>query len=301
MPASDWLNRALPLTAPLITAVRTRQMDGAVALYSAIAFGYVCSIGNMAAWAALVVPFLGLAAITTHSRTVRFGAVLGIAVVIAGLVGMNYYLIANHAFMLMWVGLGLAIACACDPPEDEVVLRRNSAVLLGILMAFALVQKLRASHYMDGDLLGGLVLQGEIYFNLLSAIIPDWPGLVHDYATAVAALTEAPTAATVAIAVPAAVVGMAWRMTVVSLLAQGVLEVLILFRARVGMLLHLAILGFVLVVYSTRNENEFLAINCLLGYAMTDDRTAAVRPWYVAAVAYLLASTMIGLRPWLFS
>jgi hypothetical protein len=54
-------------------------------------------------------------------------------------------------------------------------------------------------------------------------------------------------------------------------------------------------------VYTTRNENEFLSINCLLGFAMTDDRTAAARPWYVVTVVYLLAADLIGLRPWIFS
>jgi hypothetical protein len=301
MRATDVLTRALPLTQPLVTAVLTRQMDVAVALYAAISFAYVCSAGGNAAWAALAVPFLGLAAISTESRTVRFGAVLGISAVMAGLVAMTYYSAANHGFMLIWVGLGIAIACACEPPRDEVVLGRNAAVLLGILMAFALVQKLRAPHYMHGDLLGGLILQGDIYFNLISAWLPEWPGLVGDYQDSAARLMEEPRAASVAIAVPASIVALAWRMTVVSLLAQAVLELLILFRAQVGMLLHLAILGFVLVVYSTRPENEFLAINCLLGYAMTDEKTAAARPWYVVAVVYLLGSIMIGVRPWPFS
>jgi hypothetical protein len=293
--------RALPLTAPLRTIVRTRQVDVAVALYAAITFAYVCSDGLARVWLSLLVPFLGLAAVSTASRTVRFGAVLGIALVMAALVGTNYYTIANHGFMLVWTGLAVAFACACDSPRDEVVLRRNAAILLGILMGFALIQKLRTDHYMVGDLLGGLLIQGEMYSTLLGWLIPEWPSLLSDYRAATDELLSRPEAASVTIAVPAAVVALAWRMTVSSLLAQAVLEILIIFRERVGLLLHVGILGFVALVYTTRPENEFLSINCLLGYAMTDERTAAARVWYVVAVAYLLAAAMIGLRPQIIS
>jgi hypothetical protein len=57
------------------------------------------------------------------------------------------------------------------------------------------------------------------------------------------------------------------------------------------------ILGFVALVYLTRNENEFLSINCLLGYSMTDEQTKAIRPWYVLAVIYLLSAALMDLRP----
>jgi hypothetical protein len=301
MRASDMLARLLPFTAPMVAAIHGRPVEGAVTIYAATAFTFVCSGRYTEAWVSLAVPFLGLAAITTASRTVRFGAVLGIAGMMAALVAANYYIIANHGFMLMWAGLGLALACACDAPRDEVVLRRNATLLLSILMGVALIQKLRSGYYMEGDLLGGLLLQGEIYFNLIAWVMPDWPGLVADYKAAAEELLKTPEAASVAIAVPPVVAALAWRMTVGSLVAQAALEAMILFRARMGMLLHLAILAFVVLVYSTRNENEFLSINCLLGYAMTDDKTAAARPWYVLAVIYLLATALIGVRPWIFS
>jgi hypothetical protein len=168
-------------------------------------------------------------------------------------------------------------------------------------MAFALIQKLREPYYMSGDLLGGLLIQGEIYRNLISLVLPEWPDLVQDYELAFQGLLAEPAAASAAIAVPPAIAALAWRMTLGSLIAQGVLELLILFRARVGMLLHVGILGFVAVVYSTRDENVFLSLNCLLGYAMTDERTAAARPWYVLAAVYLLVASIIGLRPWILS
>lgn len=292
--------RAIPFSARFIETVKSRQIDVSIGLYAAIGFAFLCDGGHKSAWIALVFPFCALAALTTRSHTARFGAVLGMAAVMGLLVLTNYYQIANHGFMLAWIGLGLAFACACEAPKDQAVLQRNAAILLAVLMLVAFIQKLRAPYYMDGDLLGGLLIQGEIYANLIGQVIPEWPSLLHDYKLAFDAALASAEATSIAIVVPAAIVALAWRMTIGSLLAQVALEILILFRARVGMVLHIGILGFVALIYSTRNENEFLSINCLLGYAMTDGKTAAVRPWYVLAVVYLLATILIGLRPWIF-
>jgi hypothetical protein len=297
MRVSSLLDRVQPLTSPFIQVLRERQMEVAVGLYAAIAFAYACSSTDTQVWASMLVPFLALAAITTASRTVRFGAVLGIALVMGAIVLANIFTIANHGYFLTWVGLGLAFAVACEPPRDVIVLRRNAAMLLGILMAFALVQKLRADYYVDGDMLGDLIVQGDIFRNLIGHVLPGWDGMLADYAATAEDLMASPVASSAAVVVPATIVALAWRMTMASLAAQAVLEVLILFRERVGMLLHLMILGFVALVYLTRNENEFLSINCLLGYSMTDERTKAIRPWYVLAAIYLLSAALIDLRP----
>lgn len=293
--------RFMPLTGPMLRIVLERQVDVTVALFAAISFAFVSTGGITSTWASLLLPFLGLAAITTDRRSVRFGTVLGMAAVLAALVITNYYVIANHGFMLVWVGLGLAIVCACDEPEDNAQLQKTATLLLALLMGFALIQKLREPYYLDGDLLGGLVAQGEVYLNLISLFLPEWPAMVADYEGAFNTLLAESTAGSVAMAVPATIVGLTWRMTIGSLVAQATIELLILFRARVGMLLHIAILGFVALVYTTRNENEFLSINCLLGYAMTNDQTRAARPWYVVAVIYLLGSALIDVRPWLIN
>lgn len=293
--------RGVPLTTPFVHLCRTRPMQVAIGLYAAITFAYAAYGDDMPVGAGLIVAFLGLGLVTTASRTVAFGLLVALTAVIGFVVAVNFYTIANHGFMLVWTGLALAIARACDPPQDEVMLRRMATMLLAILMAFALIQKLREPYYMSGDLLGGLLIQGEIYRNLISLVLPEWPDLVQDYELAFQGLLAEPAAASAAIAVPPAIAALAWRMTLGSLIAQGVLELLILFRARVGMLLHVGILGFVAVVYSTRDENVFLSLNCLLGYAMTDERTAAARPWYVLAAVYLLVASIIGLRPWILS
>lgn len=295
------MRRFLPMSATMERYVRERQMETATALYAAIATGFVASSDYLAVWIAVAIPVLGLVGSTTNKAAVRFGALLGISVVLGLIVLSQYYAIANHGFMLVWCGFALTLAAACDAPRDVQILRRNAAMLLGILMAVALIQKVASAYYMQGELLGGLLIDGEIFANLLNLVVPDWHDTVTGYQSAGKALMAHPEASGAAIAVPALVSWLALRMTWSSLVAQAVLEGLILFRVRAGMILHVAVIGFVLMVYSTRNENVFLSVNCLLGYAMTDEATRAARPWYVVLVLYLLTASLLGLRPWVIS
>ena len=293
--------RLIPLTAPLLATLHSRPMEVSVALFTAISCVFVSSKGYTSAWVSLAVPVLGLAAMTTQSAGARFAALAGMAGVLVALVLVNFYDIANHGFVLAYLGIALTLAAACDPPRDTLVLRRLATAMLALMMALALIQKLRSPYYMDGDLLGSLIISGDIYANLIGLFVADWPQRLAEYRAAFDALLVRPDAASSAIVVPAAIVGLAWRMTWGSILAQAALEGLILMRHRAGIVLHLALLGFVVLVYTTRNENIFLSINCLLGYAMTDERTRAARPWYVVATLYLLSAEMIGLRPWIIS
>lgn len=278
--------------------LRTRQMSVTIAIYAAITLSYLSSLES-AGPILILVPFLALAALTTTSDTVRFGTVLGIAVIVGLAVLAHYYRAANHGFMLFWVGLGIAFASACSAPRNLTVLARNSAILLALLMFIALIQKLRSTYYMEGDLLGGFLVDGEVYSVLIGFVIPEWPTLLQDYRTAFDAAMASSEVTTAALAIPPAVVAFSWRMTIGSLVAQAVLELMILFRAKAGIYLHLATLGFVALVYSTRNENTFLSINLLLGYAMTDERSAKVRPWYVVAVIYLITAEVVDYRPYI--
>ena len=278
--------------------LRTRQLSVTIALYAVITMSYLSSIDD-AGPILIVVPFLALAALTTPSDTVRFWTVLGIALVVGLVVLAHYYRAANHGFMLVWVGLGIAFAAACSAPKNLTVLARNSAALLALLMFIALIQKLRSTYYMEGDLLGGFLVDGEIYSVLIGFFIPEWPTLLHDYRAAFDAAMASSEVTTAALTIPPAVTAFAWRMTIGSLIAQAVLEVMILFRAKAGIYLHLATLGFVALVYSTRNENTFLSINLLLGYAMTDERSAWIRPWYVAALVYLITAEVVDYRPYI--
>ncbi len=285
--------------APVVSFVGNRQMETAVILFTAIACTFVTSKEYTSAWIAVLIPVLGLVACTTERVDLRFGALLGMVATLAVIVWVNYYVIANHGFMLMWSGMALVLAVACDTPRDGVILRRNAALLLGLLMGLALVQKLTSPYYMQGELLGDLLIEGEMFANALGLVVPGWADMLAGYRAAGQNLMARPEAGMARVAVPALVTGLAVAMTWTSLAAQAVLEVLILLRARVGIWLHVAVIGFVLLVYATRPENVFLSVNGLLGYAMTDESTRRARLWYVVLVGYLLITQWVGVRPWL--
>lgn len=290
---------AAPISRVMAEFARHRQLDTAVILFTAIACVFVWSKDYTAAWVSVLVPVLGLVACTTDRAANRFAAVSGMAAALAVIVLANYYVIANHGFVLLWAGLAISLASACDTPRDLVILRRNAALLLGLLMGLALLQKLASAYYMQGELLGGLLVQGEMFANALGLVVPGWGEMRAGYNGAAAEIMSRPVADQAAMAVPAVVTKLAVVMTWASLAAQAVLEAMILWRARVGIWLHVAVIGFVMLVYATRPENVFLSINGLLGYAMTDDTTARARVWYVVLVGWLLITQLVGVRPWL--
>ena len=114
--------------APVVSFVGNRQMETAVILFTAIACTFVTSKEYTSAWIAVLIPVLGLVACTTERVDLRFGALLGMVATLAVIVWVNYYVIANHGFMLMWSGMALVLAVACDTPRDGVILRRNAAL-----------------------------------------------------------------------------------------------------------------------------------------------------------------------------
>lgn len=86
-------------------------------------------------------------------------------------------------------------------------------------------------------------------------------------------------------------------LTYAALVCQFLMEAALLLRARLGLWVHYGLLFFVLIIYSTRNENVFLSMNCILGYALTDAQTKSVRKFYVLWIFYLLVMELMGVRP----
>ena len=280
---------------------RDRPVDGATLLFSLILFGYAAHGSYQSSWGMLIAVVASFTAALASTETLRFRA-LAVASVLLGLtVWVNYYYSANHGFMIFWIAIALTLACACSGAEQEVVLRRNAGLLLGLLMAFALVQKLRSAYYMDGDLLGGLLVSGDMYRNALGLILPDWPVKLVQYHSAAQILLLRPDAGSIDIAVPAFALWLAGAMTIGALVAQGGLEIALLVRRRLGWVFHALLMGFVALVYSTRDENIFLSMNCLLGYCLVEADTKAARPVYALAILYLLLAAKIGLRPWIMA
>jgi len=276
-----------------------RPVDGAIVLFGLILFGYAAHGGDQSSWGMMMAVIASLTAALASTEIRRFRAQAFASVLLGLTVWVNYYASANHGFMIFWIALALTLACATEGAEQEQTLRRNAGILLGLLLGFALVQKLRADFYMEGDLLGGLLLQGEMYRNLLGLILPEWPVRLVQYHGAAQSLLLRPDAGSIDIAVPGFVLWLAGAMTLGALIAQGGLEVALLFRRRLGWVFHALLLGFVALVYSTRDENIFLSMNCLLGYCLVEGDTKAARPVYALAIFYLLLASTIGLRPWI--
>lgn len=285
-------------TGPVARFATERHFETLLLAFAAIVFVFFTSKQYIPLGVRLYVPFLLLALVTVPDMGRRavllfwINAGLGVTVVI------NHYVIANHGFMIFYIGLALMFACASGDRASAVA-GRAAVLLLSVLMGLALIQKLVSAHYMSGTLIGTYLLNGQMFKVLISLVYPDWPQVVAaNVAAGGTLLGAAPGAAdSVALTVPAFVGPLALALTWAALLSQATIELFILLRNRFGLWTHWVILGFVLVIYSTRNENIFLSMNLILGYAMTTRDTRAARPWYVLGIAYLLIMEAMGVRP----
>jgi len=213
-------------------------------------------------------------------------------------VALNFYVIANHGFVIMFIGIALMIACASEEEASQNI-SRAAVFLISILMGLALIQKLISPHYMSGDLIGSYLANGYMFKTLISLFDPNWPQTVHQNLAAQRDLMgQMPATSSVAsVTIPAFVQVLAVLLTWAALASQVMIEVCVLIRSRLGVWAHYAIMLFVLIIYSTRNENVFLSMNLILGYAITDETTKSVRLWYVIGIAYLMIMEAMGLRP----
>ncbi|MEJ6707889.1 MAG: hypothetical protein QNK92_03590 [Amylibacter sp.] len=148
---------------------------------------------------------------------------------------------------------------------------------------------------MSGDLIGSYLANGYMFKTLISLIDPNWPQTVHQNLAAQTALMNAAPAMNVTI--PPMIQALAIVLTWMALASQVIIEACVLLRNKMGVWAHYAIILFVLTIYSTRNENVFLSLNLILGYAITDETTKSVRLWYVIGIVYLMIMEAMGLRP----
>lgn len=275
-----------------------RHIETLLICFSAIVFVFFTTKDYIPMVARFFVPFLLVSLLTVPEMRSRAVLLFWINVGLALNVVLNYYVIANHGFMILYIGIALMIACSSEKRASEIV-EMAAVLLLSILMGLALIQKLVSTHYMSGSLIGTYLLNGHMFKTLISLVYPPWPQVVADNLSAQQGLMgQAPSArASVGVAVPAFVPVLALVLTWAALLSQATIEVFILLRSRFGLWTHWIIMAFVLIIYSTRNENVFLSMNLILGYAMTTEDTKIARPWYVLGIAYLMIMEAMYLRP----
>lgn len=286
------------LIAPIIRFVTEEHIRTLLILFSAIVFVFFTTKDYIPFAARLVVPFLLILLIATDDMRRRFNLLLWITLGLALNVVMNFYVIANHGFVITYIGIALMVACASGDNASRNV-SRAAVFLISILMGLALIQKLISAHYMSGVLIGSYLANGYMFKTLISLVDPNWPQTVHaNLAAQKALMNMAPAAqSSVAVTIPPMIQALAIVLTWAALASQVMIEVCVLARKKLGVWAHYAILLFVLIIYSTRNENVFLSMNLILGYAITDENTKSVRLWYVIGIAYLMIMEAMGLRP----
>ena len=213
----------------------------------------------------------------------------------------DYYIMANHGFVITYFAVLLALIWH-DREDYWSGVQLFSRFMLATLMGVALVQKLTSLHYMSGNLMADLILTGQVYVHILPLLDP---GVLDSIVGSVKSsdrlmADHAMLAAGAPVALPPLgwlLLGVIYLMTFVSVVMQGLLEYLLVFERRFHFWLHWTIFVFVLAVYSLRPENVFLSLNCVMGYALTDERSAGMRIPYVVLIAYLLISALMGFRP----
>lgn len=249
---------------------------------------------------AAILGFAALSLVLLNSRAGR-GCFAVTAALIVFAVAENYFLMANHAFVIAYFAVLLALIWH-DQDEYWANVELFSKFMLATLMGVALIQKLTSMHYMSGNLMADLILTGQIYYYILPVLEPNAPEI---FVTTIESRDQlmgdhARLSAGQAAALPAlgwALLGAIYLMTLASVFMQGLLEYLLIFERRYHIWLHRLIFVFVLAVYSLRDENVFLSLNCVMGYALTDERSAGMRIPYVLLIAYLLITSLLGYRP----
>jgi hypothetical protein len=269
--------------------------------FSAVIFCYYTTQEHLGDLFKFAMPWVLLLLITAKSKQHQFAFLLICTVMLGANVAMKFFEIANHGFMIVYIALALLIACAAE--DRNKAMSRMSLLILTILMGGALLQKLASPYYMSGNLIGELIMRGEVYQRAISLVYPEW---IDQVAQNQALLTGGMANASFALdtvrpfVMPTGIAVVAMVLTYISLATQLGVELALIFRARLGVWAHYILMLFVVIIYSSRNENTFLSMNCILGYAMTDEDTKAARIGYVLLLFFLLTSKLLGTRPDLF-
>ena len=288
--------RTSRVTKPVADFVTDNYFQTLLLLFAGIVFTFFTTKDYIPVGLRLVMPWLLVALVSVREMRTRATLLIWVVAALALNVGLNFYVSANHGFMIAYIGLALLISCAAEK-DGAVLMQRAAVLLLSILMGLALIQKLVSQYYMSGHLIGSYLATGQMFKVLLSFVIPDWFQIVKDNLDAEKTLIGQAATTSVSVTIPPLVQGLAVILTYTALASQALMEVFILARRRFGIWTHYAVILFVLIVYATRNENVFLSMNLILGYAMTDEATKSARIWYVIGVFYLLTMQMTGLRP----
>lgn len=289
---------------PLTQLVTENYFVTLVVMFSAISFTYMTKNNTIPDNLKMIMPWVLIFAIFAGNRSMRMWMVGLASVLLTINLAVNFYAAANHGFVIAYIGFALFLGLALDDEtEGARITARTAAWFLTALMGLALIQKLASPFYMSGNLIGYYVMNGQIYENLMHLVYPDWSQIVFEYRQTTKEFNQISPSESLIIAtvVPAGAATIIMLLTYASLIMQAGMELALLLRARLGIYVHYILLAFVFAIYSTRNENTFLSMNCILGYMMTTEETKSVRILYVIWVIFLLTMSLVGQRIQTFS
>ena len=164
--------RSNPMLGPINRFVTENHIQTLLILFSAVVFVFFTTKDYIPFVARLAVPVVLLLLVTVRDMRQRafllFWAVAGLALNVV----FNFYVTANHGFMIIYIGIALMIACAAGE-QASAIIARASVLLISILMGLALLQKLVSPHYMSGALVGSYLANGYMFKTLISLVIPE--------------------------------------------------------------------------------------------------------------------------------
>jgi len=103
-----------------------------------------------------------------------------LTIFLGGLVSLQWELIDNHKWLLLW--WSLACAVALTRPDPSAVLARSARLFIGLAFGFATVWKLLADEYLDGSFFYFTFLTRKIFVPFITAVTDMDPALLAENA-----------------------------------------------------------------------------------------------------------------------
>jgi hypothetical protein len=206
---------------------------------------------------------------------------LGLAVLLAARVLLDWPLADNHAYLLAYWCLAIALACFFRDPD---LLAENARWLIAGVFTFACLWKfILSGNYADAT-----------FFKYIFIVDPRFEGLVRLTtgldAAQLAALTEQVEAhrhanlPRNAIDIPQALVMLAQAATTWNLFINGALAVSFCLPAgpRLTLTRHLLLLSYCIITYAIATVDGFAWLLLAMGCALCSDQARMLRAGYVA-------------------
>ncbi len=145
-------------------------------LFAAIVFTFFTTKDYIPALFRIAMPWVLLIMITSTDKRRWFWMLAVSSVMLLINVYLNFYISANHGFVITYIGFALIIAVAAE--NGEASMQKMALWFLTLLMGLALVQKLSSPYYMSGNLIGDYILSGNMFKSLAENYFNDFNPLL---------------------------------------------------------------------------------------------------------------------------